>query len=408
MATERGYRGGTTRSFIGAAGANCIANTAWWMQPILMHELAISRGLGDALSGVVLSMEMAAMALASALVARFAVNRSLLLIALVGTGLAILGSLLSLETTSYWGLLGARSLAGIGAGACLMMSNTVAATFADPDKVFARLGVFNLLFGVALVAALPLMRQLVGGETPFLTMLAALVLLIIPVMFLSRRMLTGQPMRADETGNVKADALSKTANRNILLVALVILLVGIASGTVWAFYSLIGAKAGMAAAEVDAAISTAILAGLVGAGIAALIGSRFGRIAPTAIGLSLMTAAVIALSFNPTPTVFRIATCVNLATIYFLIPYFLGAAAAQDTTGRGAAYAGSAFFLSGAISPALGGILSATVGMQVVGFMIVVIAIFACVIIIRVERRTAAHDVDMSGESPVQALHKAL
>lgn len=185
------------------------------------------------------------------------------------------------------------------------------------------------------------------------------------------------------------------------------LLIGLASGTIWAFYAIIGEKAGLSVTQVDSAISTAVFAALGGAGLSALIDGRFGRLLPCFAALLTMAAAVFALSAGPGPMTFRVATCVNIASIYFLMPYLFGAAAAQDATGRGPAYAGSAFYFTGVISPALGGFLAATVGMEVVGAGVIAVALTAAAIMVRIERNTHNGDLDMTREGPVAAMHGA-
>lgn len=390
------------RVAVAAAGATCVANATWWMQPVLMHDLISNRGYGEASAGLVLSVEMASMALGSAAIARIAIGRSLLLISLIGIAAAILGSLLSFHAPSYADLLFARALAGLGAGAGLMVSNTLATFFADPDKAFARLGVVNLLFGTALLAAMPLLpgRGIYAG--PYLAILVAIAIMLVPSLFLRFDTRVPAPP-ATEAGPT---VLARQQTVNILLLTLATLMIGVASGTIWAFYALIGEKAGMSVMQVDSAISTAVLTALGGAGLAALLGGRFGRLLPCCGALLTMSGAILVLSSGPTATMFRIATCVNISAIYFLMPYLFGAAAAQDSTGRGATYAASAFFFTGAISPALGGMLAATVGMEVVGAGVVVVALIAAAIMVRIERNTIGDHIDLTREGPVQALHE--
>lgn len=369
-----------------AAGATCVSNATWWMQPVLMHDLVTGRGLGEGSAGLVLSVEMASMALGSAAIARVAVGRSLLAISLIGIAAAVIGSVLSFHVGSYSGLLLARTLAGLGAGAGLMVANTLATFFADPDKAFARLGVINLLFGTALLAALPLLRGSGVYTGPYLAVLVAIAIMVVPAAFLRAETLVPMPVTAAGEPTV----LARQQKVNILLLTIATLMIGVASGTIWAFYAMIGEKAGMSVTQVDGAISTAVMTALGGAGLAAVIGGRFGRLLPCCAALLTMAGAIMVLSTGPTATMFRIATCVNISSIYFLMPYLFGAAAAQDETGRGATYAGSAFFFTGAISPALGGMLAATVGMNVVGAGVVVVALVAAGIMVRIERNTIA------------------
>lgn len=386
------------RLALAAGGATCIANAAWWMQPMLMHDLSQVRGLGDFPAGMVLTVEMTCMAAASVVAARIFVGRSLLYLCLAGLALALSGNALSLLPVSYPVLLAARALAGLGAGLGLMMMNSTAALFADPDRAFARLSVINILFGIVITGVTPMFEH--GGlSSPFMLVLLSLLATFPAVVWMPASL----PVRSSLPHTHQTMAASRGARLAILVA--VTFLVGCASGTMWVFYALIGQKAGMDMPAIDGAISMAVLAALVAAGIASFIGGRLGRVLPVAIGLAVLAVAVAALSRGPDEAAFRLATMGNIGALYFLTPYLFGAAVAQDPSGRGAVYVGSAFYLTGAIGPAFGGLISATVGMGVVGTATIMIAIGSAIAIWWIERGGPMHGADFAHEGPVMALH---
>jgi predicted MFS family arabinose efflux permease len=165
--------------------------------------------------------------------------------------------------------------------------------------------------------------------------------------------------------------------------------VGLCSGVMWAYYAVIGEQAGLDDAGIESAISAAIFAAGVATVLASVIGGRFGRAAPISVGLALMAGAVLVLSHHPGAAAFRIATCFNMAMIYFLLPYFLGAGSAEDA-GKGAAYVGSAFFASGAASPVVGGLLVESAGISVVGTGVAAVAVLVALLFVYLERRGTA------------------
>ena len=393
------------RMFVAAAGGTCIANAAWWMQPLLMHDLSETRHFGAFAGGMILTVEMATMALTSVFSARLLVGWSLRMLALVGLALAVVGSLIAYLTQDYSLLLGGRALAGCGAGLGLMMMNAAAATFPDPDRVFARLSVISILFGMAIVAAMPLLGE--GGDgrsAPFAMILLALALTGPLVSFLPSSLRVKAP-EAGSDGNADGAAFRGKTIRSIMLLSFITFAIGCASGVMWVFYAMIGQQAGLSLAGIDGAISMAIFAALFAAGAAALIGSRFGRALPVGAGLLILVASVMVLSHEPGALAFRLATMGNVGAIYFLIPYLFGAAASLDASGRGAVYVGSAFYLTGAVGPVVGGYLAMTVGMGAMGMTTLVVAIVSFVIMRYIDRTTSAHEPDLSHEGPVVAQH---
>lgn len=384
------------RVFLAAAGGTCIANASWWMQPLIMHDLAETRKWGEFAGGMVLTVEMATMALTSVVAARLLIGRSLMVLALIGVACAIGGAALSLITDDYVVLMLARAVAGAGAGLGLMMMNSVAALFPDPDRGFARLSVVSIVFGMAIVGAMPLLP----GASPFAMVLLALFITVPLVILLPRGIVVSAPHPAE--GGV---GLPSAASRRIAVLAGVTFAIGCASGVMWVFYALIGQAAGLSMQALDGAISAAIFAALIAAGIASLIGGKLGRTLPLGLGLAVLAAAVVVLSSHPHELAFRLATMGNVGALYFLTPYLFGAASAQDRSGRGAVYVGSAFYLTGAVGPVLGGYLAETLGMGVVGTATVVIALVSLLVIGWIERRTPEHDPEFSREGPVMALH---
>lgn len=374
------------RILVGGGAANCVANGTWWLQPILMHQFISQQGLSDTAAGMVLTAEITALAVASALATRW-LHRvgSLARLAAAGTLLAIVATALTLQLhPGYGGLVLLRALAGLGAGLALTVGNRLGAMAADPDAMFAKYGFVNVLFGVVLLAALQPLAAVGGDAAPFLLVLLA-SLAMLPLLASVPSSAAAGVAHADEAGAT----LAPGALRRIAAVAVATFAVGLCSGVMWAYYAVIGEQAGLDNAAVESAISTAIFAAGVATVLASVIGGRFGRAAPISVGLALMACAVLVLSHHPGAAAFRIATCFNMAMIYFLLPYFLGAGAAEDA-GKGAAYVGSAFFASGAASPVVGGLLVESAGISVVGTGVAAVAVLVALLFVYLERRGTA------------------
>lgn len=357
------------RHLIGAIGGNWASSAIWWLQPLLMRELAIDRGYGESKAGLLIFIELALMSLSSAVLTKYVPTARLGRAALAGIVLAIIASVISLEVSTFSQLAMSRVLAGIGEGAALMMSNSVAAGFRDPDSAFGKITVVNILFGVVLIPAVGLLHGAFPSAPSYAAIGATLIVAVL--------LIVAMPRTASLTAtswDAAVGAISARQMRNIWLVAFATFLIGMASGTMWAFYAVIGDKAGLTPDEVNTAVSISVFAGLVGAGLAAAIGSRFGRLAPLSGGILVMAGAIMLLSFGPTAMNFRVATCINVGCLYFLVPFFLGAGSAQHESGRGASYVGASFYFTGALGPVTGGVLTETLGLQVMGVAVLVIA----------------------------------
>jgi len=390
------------RIFIAAAGAACVANASWWMQPLLMHELADTRQLGEFGGGMVLSAEMAAMALAAVVAARLMIGARLATLAVCGILLAVGGSALAIIADTYATLMLARGAAGAGAGLGLMMMNAAAAMFPDPDRAFARLSVVSIIYGMVIVGAMPLATRLYAGFTPFWMVFLALLATIPFVAVLPRSLRVKAPTSTAQNGTDRFDPVTA---RRIALLCAITFLIGCVSGMMWVFYALIGQKAGLSIGAIDMAISVAIFGALCAAGLASLIGGRFGRAVPVGIGLTVLAAAVAILVSEPNELGFRLGTIGNVSAIYFLTPYLFGAAAALDSSGRGAVYVGSAFYLTGAVGPGLGGLLAVTVGMEVMSVVAILIGIVSFVILWRIELAIRTERDGDAHETPSALLH---
>lgn len=368
---------------VASIAAYGIANVTWWLQPILIDQLIMFRGYTASWAGLVVSTEMTAMALAAAALAKFQRSGRYLTICLVGAGVTILASYASLYTVSLGSLILTRTLVGLGEAPLLMIANTAMRCFPDPDKAFGKLGIANVLIGILLVHALGYLHtQALPG---FVTLLVAICVLT-PLLLL---MPPGARLQRDEHRDTKTpSAIQSDVRWRICLISASTFFIGVASGVMWSFYAIIGHGTGLSDERVDGAIGVAILSAVVGSSLTAMIGNRWGRIGPVTIALFLMTAAIVALSYHPGPYTFRVATCINVASLYFIVPYLFGAGSAQDPSGRGATFVSSAFFLTGALSPFLGGLLLDHVGIEVVGIGVILTSIIAWWLFLKVNRLT--------------------
>lgn len=373
-------------TLISATAAYCVANATWWLQPVLIDQLVSTSKLSASKAGLVVSIEMSAMALCSYLLAKILRTARFLPWAGAGIGIALLGSYLSLSAGSFGTLILTRGLVGVGEGFCFMVANTAIVCFTDRERTFGNMGVINVLFGVALISLLPAVPASATAIPAFLALLIALALLVPAIVAMPPR----HKMLSDPQGTLSATRSTQREVRfRIALLSVTTFIIGLASGVMWSFYGLIGQGTGLSEAGVNGAIATAIFSAIGGSFLAAVMGKSFGRIGPVTVALIFMTLAIACLSFHPHALGFRIATCVNVATLYFIMPYLFAAGSVQDDSGLGATYVGSAFLMTGAVSPFLGGLLVDSVGTEFVGVAVVVTSIISWLLFVYVIRRSS-------------------
>jgi DHA1 family inner membrane transport protein len=347
------------RIFLGTAAATGICNASWWMQPQIVAQAMKVPGTTESQAGFVVAAEFGAMAILSVVLAQRVRNASYLTIGVAGSLLTLLGAFGSLAATSYGWLILARFVTGVGEGAALMVSTAAVANLPNPDKAYAQLNIVNILLGAGITFLLPAFASADGRFSS-----AFSVLLISQIVFLIAILAMPRSVRTRPEHHHAGAEIHGSVRFRIRIVALATFLVALGSGAMWSFYYVLGLKAGLNDDAVNDAIGIAVLSALPGGALATYLATRAGRFAPTAVVLIVMAADIAAMVSIPHALVFRVGACVNLAAIYFLIPYFYRFASAEDDSGRGAAVVGGAFLLVGAAGPYVGGLFIQHLGLH--------------------------------------------
>jgi MFS transporter, DHA1 family, inner membrane transport protein len=353
------------RILLGAAAATGICNASWWMQPQIVAQAMKVPGTTESQAGFVVAAEFGAMAILSVVLAQRVRNASYFTIGVVGSLVTLLGAFGSLAATSYGSLILARFVTGTGEGAALMVSTAAVANLAYPDKAYAQLNIVNILLGAAITFLLP---EFASTDGQFSS--AFSVLLISQIIFLIAILAMPRSVRTRPEHHHAGAEIHGSVRYRIRIVALATFLVALGSGAMWSFYYVLGLKAGLTDDAVNDAIGVAVLSALPGGALATYLATRAGRFTPTAVVLIVMAGDIAAMVSIPHALVFRVGACINLAAIYFLIPYFYRFAAAEDDSGRGAAVVGGAFLLVGAVGPYMGGLLIQHLGLHSIVWLV--------------------------------------
>jgi len=373
------------RCFVGATAAASFSMTTQWMQPVLLRYFVVARGIGEAAAGLLLTVELIAIALVSGVIAHYFVRKHVRTMALTGAAVSVVASLATLFVSGYWMLITLRVIVGLGAGATSIISNVVAANFRDPDKTYAQMTFGNLAFGSLIVAAYAPLKELVPAASPYAVLfIAAAVLAVLTAVV--PRLPEFDRFDAEPSPQGAAHALRGTPRVRTVLLSTVGVIILVSSGIAWSLYGLIGRESGLSDAAVDSAIALSIFSSAVGLILPALVGTTLTRVVPFCAGVVLMAASIATLMSHPAATAFRVAVCVNVASLYFVTPYLLGAAAAVDGGGRAAAYIGSTIFFGNAVSPLLAGLLIGRFNTDTIGWLVVGLFAIAAGLFIHADR----------------------
>jgi len=351
---------------VASAAAYCIANIGWWVQPSLIYEVIVRYRVRESEAGLVASAEMTAIALGSVLFAKLITKIPLLQIALVGAVVALIGAALSIVVQDYNFLLMSRSVTGLGEGAMLAVASASLASFKDPDKAYGKINIVAILFGSAAVFSLPITAKYFSIEhNVFPTIFVGIAILSLLIPFMPK------DLNHDEGHLSSAPVAHDVLSWKLLSLIIGVFIVSVTTGAMWSFYYLLGDRAGLNEEQIHNAVAIAALISVFGALLATLIGAKFGRFLPITLGIIVLTIAIAAMSHSHHPLVFRIGAVLIVAGTYFLVPYFLGYAAAQDPSGRDAAIVAGSFLLTGAVGPYLGGFIIETFGVGSIAMIVI-------------------------------------
>lgn len=348
---------------IPVSAAYSLAIISSWLQPKLIAELIGSYGLDEVSAGSVAAVEMAALAFSSMICARVFSRISYLRIICYGVLLLVIGNIISLSIESYPALVSLRIICGIGAGMLLMASTAALADFDDSDRAYGQINTVSILSGIAIFGVASIIASLVSSAVTF-SIILFFVIVLMPFALLMPK---NEGISLSKNSGIPAEG--KNISFDIILITTGVFISCCVLGSAWAFYFVLGERAGFSADQIHRILAYTILFALFGSLIASVIGHRYGRFKPLVLALTLMTVSIMSLSLSSDATVYRIFTGLNLMGLYLFVPYFLGYASASDPSGRGPAIVAGAYMLGPAVGPYMGGVVFNLFGVELLAWL---------------------------------------
>ena len=320
-----------------------------FLSPLLVGGWIDSSGLSSANAGGLVTSELLISALAGMGVARWLSALSphqWLNIGIVALGC---GNLVCAFADNFEVLLAARGLSGVGTGIVFALFAAAVAGTPQPERLFALISVLQGILVALLLGVLPLAANAWGFAAVFYIIAFSCLLTLV----LTRHWPTGDVEKHEHEDGFGAWA----PGISLLGGALLISAVGMG---IWAFSQQIGLKAGLSDEAIGVVLGVSTLAGLAGAALAGVLGTRWGRGGPIAAGVIVSTLSMAALTTYYTGFAFSTGQIVWGVAYYFVTPYVLGQAAVLDDAGRWAAAATGVNNLGAALGPVAFGALLAT------------------------------------------------
>jgi len=247
----------------------------------------------------------------------------------------------------------ARIAAGVGAGGAY---TCIVAAFARYREVDRGYGIFiTLQFVVSGIGLylLPVYATSLGTKGMFLMIAGLEVLALLLVRHLPGKAVRQreEPFKVSELGVMLAPAT--------IFAVIGFGLFETANTAQFTYVERLGVAIDLADQKIGTALLIASLAGIPGAFIIVLVGDRFGRTGPLALGISISVAGLLGLIFAQGFISYLIACiCMGFAWA-FCLPFIQGMLALLDRNGTAIAAGASASTIGGAAGP---GIAAAIVG----------------------------------------------
>jgi predicted MFS family arabinose efflux permease len=295
------------------------------LAPVIVGGLVSTLGFSGQQAGYIISSELAGLALAAIPAAlwlsRFNWQRVLYVMLVV----LIAGNFLTSTLTDYSAFLIVRFITGFTAGLSLAVSMSVINLTRDPDRKLGFWFSVQLLLTVVGLALLPgfILSFGIGGIYALLAAFQFCLLFVV---------------RFVPAGGVVEQSAQSVSDKPVLLLALLgfvsIFLFEVAIMGLWTYYERIGNAGGLPAQSIAYALSIGTFVGFLGSLAAAGLSTRFGRLVPITIGISVAIVSILILNMDFSLILFVLSASAFCFAWYFSLPFLMAAIANIDASGR--------------------------------------------------------------------------
>ena len=373
----------TLANFSGAI----IAVFALFMSPLYVGGLIEQFGLSEAEAGMMLTVEIGAIAVTTFLLAPWLHLFKMRKLAFMGVAVVLLSNGLSFWLVGITTIGGTRVLVGIGTAMVLVASASVVSRISDPDKAVAYVTV-----GVALSLSVLL---IVASEMKAYWGYRGVCVVFAAVSILA---LLGLWQLPNASNGKSEEGLSSSLDSSLFVISafalLAVALVNLTDTALWGFSERVAERLQLSESTTGMVLSAAQVAALFGASTAIVLGDRLPRLVPILMGLLLLGTGGYIVYNTDSVVLFVVSLLGGSYGLFVVFPYLLGACARVDKAGHLMALAGGAQVVGGAVGPALAGAVIEASGYQGLGSLIVALTLASAVFCILFVYRMHAHIVN--------------
>jgi predicted MFS family arabinose efflux permease len=294
---------------------------------------------------------------------------------LIGAG----GAIILVNAVSFYGDMSSlwflRPIAGAAAGIAVGVANAIIARSIDPDRLYGLSSTLGTAMSAFALLLTPYFTAWLGYSGVFL-LLGVSAVMLTPIALLLPTHVDLLPPQA------KLASPNFLSTSGLFVVATAVLL-NLGDGSLYSFSELIGERSGLDKTEIGEVLAIAGLFGVLGALLAATLGSRLGRLAPFAVAVTLKAVGSLVVTTMISPSAFVAMQFLLTCTFYFSIVFLLGLSASIDPRGGLPAMTGGFILLGGSVGPVFGGAVVEHFGYPWfgIGVALCLAAAFACFVI---------------------------
>lgn len=333
----------SSKSLFASIYLSVIGAAVFIVQPGFVQGLVEIYGFSEQQAGYIASAEIWGLALTTVLLALGGHKVSWHLILKASIVIFALGNIASLLTQDFMQFASMRFLAGMGSGGLVSLTFTIVGLTQRADHNFGYLIMGVLTYGALGLWIMPTALETIGMHGV--------------IVFFALFGLSGWPFIAHtpdsgkEQLQVEVDAMDLSGLfRWFAIVAMFTYF--FAQGVIWAYLFLIGLNGGVSEQGVANGLMLSQFLGIAGAFVPAMLGNRYGRIAPLTIGIIGGSVVLYALYGEFTAMIYAATVCIYNFFWNMTHPFLLAAMASFDQHGRVVVYAVAAQMLGLAVGPA--------------------------------------------------------
>ena len=334
-------------------------------------------------TGLIISAQFVAMAIATILAGRFAARLRLRRSAIVAALWTMSCYLASGFATQSAMLMLCFGLSGVGIGFQMGAMAALLSHRADSDRIYA----IAVVIGSSLVAALTIAF---ASTVPHLTIPQFFaVLALIPLVQLALAFVLPPQLQSGQP----SASLSTRSCGAVPPVVVAMIFMQIGGMAVWAFTERVGHRLGLPTTTIGTVLAATAVTAIIGAACAARAARLQRRTALALVGLAGFGLSNLSIILAQSPTVYAAALLMQAFALTFTLPFLTAIALEEQDGGRTAAYAHGWSMLLGAASPYAAGWLIEEHGFAAIAFYSGVALLLSILpLLIRHRPGSLAHD----------------